>query len=88
MYHHTQVLTQLVKENKLKLPTKIDKEVTFHDPCFLGRHNGEYDAPREVLESVAGLRLAEMEYSKQPLHAVAWVEVRCGMKVKAALNKW
>ena len=39
--------------------------MTFHDPCFLGRHNGEYEAPRNVLESIAGLRLHEMEQSRQ-----------------------
>ncbi len=65
VYHHSQLLSELNKSGKLKLPTAVNKEVTFHDPCFLGRHNGEYEAPRQLLESIAGLRLSEMEKSKQ-----------------------
>lgn len=65
VYHHSQILNVLLKEGKLKLPTAIHKDITFHDPCFLGRHNGEYEAPRNVLESIAGLRLHEMEKSRQ-----------------------
>lgn len=72
VYHHTQLLTELYKEGKLKLPGEIRKEVTFHDPCFLGRHNGEYDAPRKLIEGIAGLRLNEMKFNKKEAHC-------CGM---------
>jgi Fe-S oxidoreductase/nitrate reductase gamma subunit len=65
VYHHSQLLSSLFKAGQLKLPNTVNKEVTFHDPCFLGRHNGEYEAPRQLLESIAGLRLNEMEKSKQ-----------------------
>jgi len=65
VYHHTQLLNQLIKTKKLKLDRKIEKDVTFHDPCFLGRHNNEYEAPRNILEAVAGLRIHEMEKSRQ-----------------------
>lgn len=65
VYHHTQLLSVLYKNGQLKMGGEVKKEVTFHDPCFLGRHNGEYQAPRDLLEAVAGLRMHEMELSKE-----------------------
>ena len=62
MVHHTQLLNQLVKEGRLKpiAPKKADaKKLTYHDPCYLGRHNQIYEPPRELLES-AGVAVSEM----------------------------
>jgi Fe-S oxidoreductase len=58
--HHTQLLTKLVQEGRLQPQTAIDKKITYHDPCYLGRHNEVYDAPRAVVDSVAGLDKVEM----------------------------
>ena len=62
--HHTELLWDLIRTGKLKTDKAIDKEMTFHDPCYLGRHHGEYDAPREILKSIPGVKLKEMERSK------------------------
>lgn len=58
--HHSQVLERLVSERKLSPVTPVNATVTYHDPCYLGRHNSVYDEPRSVLSSVPGLKTVEM----------------------------
>lgn len=87
VYHHSQLLQALHQSGKLNLAVSVEKNVTFHDPCFLGRHNGEYEAPRQVLEAIAGLRLHEMEKSKQTSSCCGmgggnmWYESEGGTKI-------
>jgi Fe-S oxidoreductase/nitrate reductase gamma subunit len=59
--HHTQFLTELLTSGKLKLTKPIDKVITYHDSCYLGRANQIYEAPRKILHSIPGLKLIEME---------------------------
>lgn len=62
--HHTELLADLLKTGRLKAEKEIKEETTFHDPCYLGRHHGEYNAPREVLKAIPGLTVKEMERNK------------------------
>jgi len=59
--HHTQLLCRLLQEGKLVPEKSLPHKVVYHDPCTLGRHSGVYDEPREVLRSIPGLQLIEVE---------------------------
>ena len=89
MVHHTQLLNQLVKEGRLKpiAPQKADaKKLTYHDPCYLGRHNQIYEPPRELLES-AGVSVSEMPRNQERSFCCGagggrmWMEEKIGSRI-------
>jgi Fe-S oxidoreductase len=62
--HHTELLAELLRSGKIKALKEVASELTFHDPCYLGRHHGAYDAPRDILNAIPGVKLKEMEKNK------------------------
>lgn len=61
--HHSELLEQLVAQGKLKPTEKVEQKIVYHDGCYLGRYNGVFSAPRQVLKSVPGLELVEVKTS-------------------------
>lgn len=65
VYHYTQVLADLIKNGKLRPPKLENSTITYHDPCFLCRWNDEHKAPRQILQSIEGIRFLEMGRSRK-----------------------
>jgi len=61
VYHYTEIISDLIKEGKIEISGEIPKTVTFEDPCHLGRYNGIYEAPREIIKAIPGVKFVEMQ---------------------------
>jgi Fe-S oxidoreductase len=59
--HHTELIHQLIQEGRIKPAKGLNKRITYHDSCYLGRYNGIYELPREILKAIPGVELVEME---------------------------
>ena len=63
--HHTQVLSRLIDEGKVDLVGEVNKVVAYHDPCFLGRQNGIFDEPRNIIQSIPGVEFVEFDRARE-----------------------
>jgi Fe-S oxidoreductase len=85
--HHTQLLAKLVEEGKLTPVTPVEGKITYHDPCFLGRHNKIYTPPRAIIDAVPGTQAEEMHRCKGKGFccgaggARMWLEERTGKRI-------
>jgi Fe-S oxidoreductase len=82
--HMAELTAELIAQGKLELTRPIDGTIVYHDPCYLGRHNGIYDAPRQVLEALPGAKLNEMYRRREASLCCGggggrmWVETKVG----------
>jgi Fe-S oxidoreductase len=85
--HHTQLLAKLIEQGTLTPVTAVEEKITYHDPCFLGRHNKVYTPPREIIDAVPGTQAEEMPRCKSRGFccgaggARMWMEERIGKRI-------
>ncbi|MFL6559231.1 MAG: heterodisulfide reductase-related iron-sulfur binding cluster, partial [Bacillus sp. (in: firmicutes)] len=90
VFHHTEVLYELVRDGRLVPKNAVNETITFHDSCYLGRYNDVYDAPREILKSIPGVKLLEMERNREKAMCcgagggLMWMEEETGHRINVA----
>ena len=90
VYHHTEILYQLVRDGKLVPKHAVNETITFHDSCYLGRYNEVYDPPREILKAIPGVKLVEMERNHDRAMCcgagggLMWMEEDTGQRINVA----
>jgi Fe-S oxidoreductase len=90
VFHHTEILYELVRDGKLVPKHAVNETITFHDSCYLGRYNDVYDPPREILKSIPGVKLVEMERNRETGMCcgagggLMWMEEETGHRINVA----
>ncbi|WP_181347767.1 heterodisulfide reductase-related iron-sulfur binding cluster [Thalassobacillus sp. CUG 92003] len=90
VYHHTEMLSQWLKEGLLKPEAEVNETITYHDSCYLGRYNEVYQPPREVLEMIPGVKVVEMQRNREngmccgAGGGMMWMEEKSGNRVNVA----
>jgi Fe-S oxidoreductase len=90
VYHHTELLAELVTEGRLKPKFEVNETITFHDSCYLGRYNDVFDPPREILKAIPGVKLVEMERNRETGMCcgagggLMWMEEDSGTRINVA----
>lgn len=93
VYHHTEVIAELIKEGKIKLTQPIERKITYHDPCYLGRYNDIYEEPRDVLKGIKGVQLVEMEHHHELSQCCGgggghyWMDIPSGERINVTRVK-
>lgn len=90
IFHHTEVLSQLIKEKRLLPKHSLNEQITFHDSCYLGRYNEIYNEPRNILKAIPGVELMEMERNRENSMCcgagggLMWMEEHTGKRINVA----
>lgn len=90
VYHHTELLAKLIKEGKITPKNPVNEVICLHDSCYLGRYNDLYDAPREILRSIPGVKLVEAGRNRENAMCCGagggrmWMEENTGTRINVA----
>ncbi|MDQ0160566.1 (Fe-S)-binding protein [Alkalibacillus salilacus] len=90
VYHHTELLAELINEGRLEPKEAVNEKITFHDSCYLGRYNEVYNPPRDILQSIPGVEYVEMKRNKEngmccgAGGGMMWMEETSGNRINEA----